>query len=181
MCLSNNYNMKTIKQILFILTALIFPIAAAANEPQKGYRGFVDANTDLSFHQDGYGENATTVYYGISTSHGYQFNSHYFLGAGIMYERHHPVTHNSGHGFPVYIHARTDWNVGRLPLYGDLRIGGVVWGENRLFFSPTLGYRLNLGGKSNLNFGIGMNLRGYGWSDQKTLHPQLAVRVGIDF
>lgn len=47
--------------------------------------------------------------------------------------------------------------------------------------SPTVGYRLNLGRKSNVNFGIGMNLRGYRWNDEKTLHPQLSVRVGVDF
>lgn len=173
--------MKTIKLIFLILTAFILSLPATANEPQKGYRGFADANVDLSFHQDYYGHNSATVYYGISTSHGYQFNSHYFLGVGIMYERHHPVAHNNGHAFPVYIHARTDWKFGSVPLYGDVRIGGVIMGDYRLYFSPTLGYRLNIGGKSNLNFGIGMNFRGYRWSDEKTLHPQLSVRVGIDF
>lgn len=172
---------KTITQIFLVLAVSLLPLTASAADPAKGYRGFVDANVDLSFHHGGYGNNTVTAYYGISTSHGYQFNSHYFLGAGVMFERHHPVSHNLGYEFPIYLHARTDWTFGRFPLYGDVRIGGVMFGEYRFYFSPTVGYRLNLGHKSNLNFGLGMNFRGYGWSDQKTLHPQLAIRVGIDF
>jgi len=173
--------LQNMKKTLLISATFIFSLTATANEPGRGYRGFVDTNVDLSFRQDVFGNNSTTIFYGISTSHGYQFNRHLFLGAGIMYERHHPVTHNFGHGFPIFAHARTDWKFGNLPLYGDIRIGGVILGHNRLYISPTVGYRQNLGGKSNLNFGIGMNLRGLGWSDEKTIHPQLAVRVGIDF
>lgn len=174
--------MKTIRQaLLIILTAFVSSLTAMADEPHKGYRGFVDANVDFSFHQERHGNNSMTTYYGISTSHGYQFGRHFFLGAGVMYERHHPVSHNNGHGFPIYLHARTDWKLGCFPIYGDVRIGGVVLGDYRLYLSPTVGYRLSISDKSNLNFGIGMNFRGYRWSDEKTLHPQLAVRVGIDF
>ena len=173
--------MKMIRHIFLLITISLLSFTVAANEPKKGYRGFVDANVDLSFHQGGYGDNSVTVYYGLSTSHGYQFNSHYFLGGGLMFERHHPVYHNYGYSFPVYLHARIDWTFGKFPLYGDVRIGGVLFGDYRLYLSPTVGYRLNLGRKSNLNFGIGLNLRGYRWNDEKTLHPQLAIRVGIDF
>lgn len=173
--------MKIIRRILLALTVLVLSFPAMASEPLKGYRGFVDLNADLSFEQGGYGNATTTVFYGVSTSHGYQINSHYFVGAGLMFERHHPVSHNSGYSFPVYLHARTDWKLGRFPVYGDLRVGGVILGDYRLYISPTVGYRLNLGGKSNLNFGIGMNLRGCRWSDEKSIKPQLAFRVGIDF
>ncbi len=167
----------------YILISLILAsccIAASAKEPTKGYRGFVDANVDLSFNQSVYGE-TTVVYYGVSTSHGYQFNPHLFVGAGLVLERHHPVSHNYGYEFPIFAHARTDWQFGRFPLYGDIRIGGVILGDDRLYISPTVGYRLNLGGKSNLNFGIGLNLRGYRWGDESSIHPQLAIRAGIDF
>ena len=173
--------MKAIKHIFLALAAIIVSLAASASQPHKGYRGFVDANADLSFNQNGYGDNTTTVFYGISTSHGYQFNPHLFLGAGLMYERNHPYPHNWLGSFPIFAQARTDWIIGRFPIYGDLRAGGVILGEYRIFISPTVGYRLNLGRKSNLNFGIGMNLRGGGWTDEKTFHPQLSIRAGIDF
>lgn len=168
------------KKTLLILAAFIFSLTTTATELRKGYRGFVDANVDLSFNQSVYGE-TTIVYYGVSTSHGYQFNPHLFVGAGLMLERHHPVSHNFGCEFPIFAHARTDWQIGRFPLYGDIRIGGVILGYDRLYISPTVGYRLNLGGRSNLNFGIGLNLRGYRWGDESSIHPQLAIRAGIDF
>ncbi len=172
--------MKTLRQVFLILIELSVSLTAAAIDPGKGYRGFVDANLDLTFNQSG-APGKTTAYYGVSTSHGYQFNDHYYLGAGVMIEYHNRLYHNYGFNFPIYLHTRTDWRLGRFPLYGDVRVGGVIFGEYRFYLSPTVGYRLNLGGKSNLNFGIGMTFRGYGWSDQKTLHPQLAVRAGIDF
>lgn len=165
----------------FTLIALISALTMAAREPQRGYRGFVDANVDLTFVGGGYGESCVETYYGISTSHGFQFNPHFFLGGGLMFERVH--TRNSGHKMenPIYVHARTDWTFGRVPLYGDVRIGGVLFGDYRFYMSPTVGYRFNWGRKANLNVGAGMTFRGYGWSDEKTLHPQLAVRLGIDF
>lgn len=173
--------MKLTRLILIILAMVVLPLTAAGREAQRGYRGFVDTGVDLSFHRGYYGNSTVTVYYGIATSHGYQFNSHFFLGAGVMYERVHRDSYFYGGEYPIYLHARTDWTLGRFPVYGDLRVGGVILGEYRLLISPTVGYRLSLGRKSNLNFGIGMNLRGYGWSDEKTFHPQLAIRVGIDF
>ena len=173
-------NLKVIRRLLFILLTFICFASATAREPERGYRGFVDANADLSFYHDYYYDSSVVTYYGISTSHGYQFNSHLFLGVGVMSEHIHDG-YRSFNGFPVYLHARTDWRFGRFPVYGDVRIGGVIFGEYRLYLSPTVGYRLSLGRKCNLNFGIGMNFRGYGWSDTKTLHPQLAFRFGIDF
>lgn len=173
--------MKAPNFIVTILLSSVMTFTAWAKEPERGYRGFVDANVDLMFKQDYHSDNNATVYYGISTSHGYQFNSHLFLGAGFMFERDYPNRHNWLGYFPIFVQARTDWNIGRLPLYGDLRAGGVILGEYRIFISPTVGYRLNLGKKSNLNFGVGVNLRGCSWTDEKTFHPQLAVRVGIDF
>ena len=173
--------MKAPNFIVTILLSFVMTCTAWAKEPERGYRGFVDANVDLMFDQDIYGDNSATVYYGISTSHGYQFNRHLFLGAGFMFERDSPNRHNWFGYFPIFVQARTDWKIGRLPLYGDLRAGGVILGEYRIFISPTVGYRLNLGKKSNLNFGVGMNLRGCSWTDEKTFHPQLAVRIGIDF
>ncbi|MDE6557183.1 MAG: hypothetical protein K2K55_09525 [Duncaniella sp.] len=167
--------------ILIILVAVVFVPVAWGGDLRKGYRGFVDANADLSFGRDGWGDRRTSVYYGLSTSHGYQINPHFFVGAGVMYERYRLSEYNDGCEFPVFLHTRTEWTFGRFPLYGDVRIGGVILGHYRLYFSPTVGYRLNLGRKCNLNFGIGMNFRGYAWYDEKTLHPQLALRVGIDF
>ena len=171
--------MKHVLSLLLVL--LISCISLHASDPRKGYRGFVDINTDFSFRDEGYGENNVEVYYSLSTTHGFQFSPHFFLGAGVAWER---ITARDGlRNFesPLFVQGRTDWTFGHVPLYGDLRIGGVMFGDYRLYLSPTVGYRLALGQRINLNVGIGMTFRGLGWSNEKTLHPQLALRVGIDF
>ncbi len=173
--------MRTSNIVFIIVMSFIVFFTAKATEPEKGYRGFVGVNVDMQFDQEYNGKDATIVFYGISTTHGYQFNNHFFLGAGLMLERNHPEPHNWLGDVPLFLQTRTDWKLGRLPIYGDLRIGGVIFGEYRFFISPTVGYRLNIGRKSNLNFGIGMNLRGCGWTNEKTFHPQLAARIGCDF
>lgn len=164
-----------------LLVMLISCMSLHASDPQRGYRGFVDINTDFSFKNEGYGESNTEVYYSLSTTHGFQFSPHFFLGAGVAWER---ISDRAGlrnSEIPLFVQGRTDWTFGRVPLYGDLRIGGVMFGDYRFYLSPTVGYRLALGQRINLNVGIGMTFRGLGWSDEKTLHPQLALRVGIDF
>lgn len=168
-------------RIKILIAALVLAIApaASARELQRGYRGFVDANVDLSFRSS-YFETWIDVYYGVSTSHGYQLNPHFFLGAGVAWEQ---VMEHSWHKreYPYFVQARTDWTFGKVPLYADVRVGGVLFGDYRLYLSPTVGYRLDWGKRMALNFGLGVTLRGYGWSDTKTLHPQLSVRVGVEF
>jgi len=167
---------------LFSLLILLIVTTAVGREPQRGYRGFVDANVDMSFQQSSYSSGVDT-YYGLSTSHGCQLNPHYFIGAGFVWEhvRKHDDRHYSAE-FPYYVHFRTDWTINeRFPIYGDVRVGGVLFGDCRFYLSPTVGYRFNWGRKLNLNLGMGVTFRSYDWSDEKTLHPQLSFRVGIDF
>lgn len=155
-------------------------VGVEAREPERGYRGFADLNFALMLN-GGYGD--PDIYYGISTSHGYQFNPHLFVGAGLEWEHVHEAGYLWEVGqMPVFIHARTDWTLkNRYPVYGDLRVGGVIFGEYRLYIAPTVGYRFNWGKKLGLNLGAGVTLRGYGWSDTKTIHPLPTFRLGLDF
>lgn len=168
----------------YILTIMALWVAvggAQAREPQRGYRGFADLNFGV-MPNGGYGDKAD-IYYGVSTSHGYQFNPHLFVGAGLEWEHVHEAGYLWQVGqMPVFLHARTDWTLkNRYPVYGDLRVGGVILGEYRLYIAPTVGYRFSLGKKLGLNLGVGVTFRGYGWSDTKTLHPQPSLRLGLDF
>ena len=83
------------KKILFILTMILATATAGARQSGKGYRGFLDwsssvrsdrfgfINIDGSFET--YRDN--TFYTGFSTSHGYQINPIFFVGAGFGMER----------------------------------------------------------------------------------------------
>lgn len=161
---------------------LLCSLAAFSSELQKGYRGFVDFNTDLAFPKTSWGDTQTDAYYGISTSHGYQLNPHLFIGGGLETE-----LFNEGHTqgmqlqIPYFIHGRTDWAIEKGSLYADIRIGSIINGVNRFYLSPTVGYSFRLGNGSDMYIGAGMNLRGFGMYYNKGLHPQLAMRLGVDF
>lgn len=186
------------KSLLIILLS-IFSFVAEAKEPTKGYRGFVELNMNLGSY-DAYKNttntfmeeyNAHYMLYGISTSHGYQFNPHLFVGAGVWIQA---GAGNVLHrlALPVFIHGRTDWTFGKVPLYFDLRLGGTFYGrtidrgDDKLIISPTVGYRLDWGKRVCANFGIGISIHGCddGGSQGETHYtwrPLPSLRIGIEF
>ena len=76
------------------LLSLLFVVCASlgfARELTRGYRGFVEWDTsygETDYWSDekwGY-DKENLLFLGITTSHGYQFNPHFYLGAGLMFE-----------------------------------------------------------------------------------------------
>lgn len=92
----------------------------------------------------------------LTTSHGFQFNSRFFLGAGVT------------GGFSAigdnwilgaFIHIRTDQTFGKYTPFADLRIGAESNPDGYFYVSPCIGYRFNFGYITNLNIGLGMSLK----------------------
>lgn len=188
-------------------TVILFAVAVysslSAKYPEKGYRGFVEQNIEIGWATgyryvpspgDGwmdYYEDYTSTFalWGLSTSHGYQFNPHFFLGAGIMFQ--------IGSGdvmrrleLPLFIHARTDLQFGKWPIYGDLRLGGTFMarnlkgGEDKLQITPSIGYRWDWGRRTCGNISLGVSLHGCddrGVMTHFTWHPLPLIRFGIEF
>lgn len=171
-----------IKKTILIAIMVLNCLSGFAIAPHSGYRGFADINCDMAFPKYWWGESRTDIYFGLSTTHGYQFNPHFFLGGGIMIERYKEGGDSYSYGeLPYFAQARTDWTFGKANVYADLRFGGVVGGEYRLYLSPTVGYSFPIGKGSDMYLGVGMNFRGCSWGYDKGLHPQLALRLGVDF
>lgn len=185
----------------YILISLILAsccIAASARELTKGYRGFFELTGEVQFmtdyntnHYAPEKESLTYLFYGISTSHGYQIDPHFFIGAGISA---HIVAYKvfpEVISFPVFVQFRTDWTFGKVPLYGDFRLGVTYngrsfdnLGTDAVFATPTVGYRLDWGRKVAMNFGIGVALHGYSYrANHTSLHWKAlpSVKVGIEF
>lgn len=178
---------------------------AFAKEPVKGYRGFVELNADIGWVSNPYYvsnsgspnslryENETFCLYGISTSHGFQFNSHWFIGAGVWIQSNtNQIPSNIHLSVPVFIHGRTDWTFGKVPLYADLRIGGTIsgsstrYGRDKVFVTPTIGYHFDWGRRVSANIGIGISLHGYDrYGDKGSLDfkwlSMPSVKIGIEF
>ncbi len=154
------------KKILFILTIMLATVSAEARQPGKGYRGFLDWSSSVRSEKFGsitiggatttYHDN--TFYTGFSTSHGYQINPVFFVGAGLGMER---CGKWDSWIAPVFLQGRADFLFGKLTPFGDLRLGYNVANGGGVYVSPTIGYRFNWGRKMGVNLGLGMSIAGY--------------------
>ena len=82
------------EKILIILTILLATLSSEALQPRHGYRGFLSGAAACEAKKFAYpGINGNlmmyrenTFYTGFSTSHGYQINPMFFIGAGLGME-----------------------------------------------------------------------------------------------
>lgn len=191
-----------------LVTAIVFAsivcTSVFAKYPDRGYRGYLEQNIEIGWENrykyvplpgngwsDYYYEDYTATFalWGLSTSHGYQFNPHFFLGAGITFQIATGDVMNRLE-LPLFIHARTDWQFGKHPVYGDLRIGGtfssreIKGGEDKFQITPSVGYRWDWGRRTCGNVALGVALHGCddrGWMTHITWHPLPLIRFGIEF
>ena len=182
------------QKIILTIVACMVAMVGYAKDPQRGYRGFVDWEYSLGYMNttndvDGYHRGYEWLS-GVTTSHGYQFNSHIFLGAGTGIV---PALSAAYVMFPVFVDFRYDYSHRKFRPFGDVRIGYNI--SDGFYMSPTIGYRLNWGRKMNVNFGVGMTLLGmtdeisthssdvYHPSSKKRRYAEtfFTLRIGIDF
>ena len=146
------------KIILLIMTIMLATVSAGARQPGKGYRGFLDWSSSVRSDRFGfiniyvsfetYRDN--TFYTGFSTSHGYQINPIFFVGAGFGMER---CGEWDSWIAPVFMQGRADFLFGKFTPFGDLRIGYNVANGGGVYVSPTVGYRFNWARKMGVNLG----------------------------
>lgn len=154
------------RSISIIFAILAFCQFAVARQPQQGYRGFLEFSASMRTEKFGFNYpdsephlwKETTFYKGLTTSHGYQINSKYFVGAGLGLE------HYAGLDkvfVPFFIQGRTDLKIGKFAPFGDVRLGLNLSEGRGAYFSPTVGYRFNWGRKMGINAGLGISFVGY--------------------
>lgn len=193
------------KRTIFLLLAIIaFAHVSEARQPKRGYRGFlewsssvrsdnfgvIDIHGNLSMKRQG------SFYTGFSTSHGYQINPMFFIGAGLGMERCGKLDNWVA---PIFIQGRIDLKFGKFTPFGDLRLGANVAEGAGIYISPTIGYRFNWGRKMGINLGAGLTLAGYRADHyegtmtgpdsyeiqfvgtKNHIRPYFSFRLGIDF
>lgn len=200
-----NESFITMKRTIFLLFAIIaFAYVSEARQPKRGYRGFLEWSS--SVRSDKYGvfdknwnlttERQGTFYTGFTTSHGYQINPMFFIGAGLGMERCGKLDNWIA---PLFIQGRIDLKFGKFTPFGDLRLGANIADGGGIYISPTIGYRFNWGRKMGVNLGIGLSLAGYKAehyegtttgpdsyeiqyvSTEHHVNPYFSFRIGIDF
>lgn len=156
-----------------------------SKEITTGYKGHFDLGYvfDLSDYDAGRLE--------LTTSHGYQFNSHFFAGIGVGVDYY---TDSELVGVPIFADFKiTPWNSKIAPFF-DAKIGYSVADIEGVYFAPTIGCRFALNDKLGLNVGLGYVLQratvyyswysyygGYQYDEETETLSGLSLKVGLDF
>lgn len=154
------------KVLLLILAIAMSVMVVEARQPQTGYRGFLewsnsvrsDTYASFDYNSSTYSWKQTTLNIGATTSHGYQIDPQWFVGAGLGMEY---CPDYTTWLVPLFAEGRLDLQLGKFTPFADLR-AGVNLGEGvGAYFSPSIGYRFNWGRKVGINLGLGLTLAGY--------------------
>lgn len=179
------------KNIILVLILVIFTLTSTARPLKRGYRGFVDWNGEVSWANPKF---KVGFLNGISTSHGYQFNKRLYVGGGLWIQGFTYSVDDPGLGMhwfvlPVFVQARSDFNIGNLPLFADLRVGvhpafGFRLGEDgadKFFLTPSVGMRKAISDRISWNIGLGASFHTLTGGDRDGSVIMPSVRVGFDF
>lgn len=161
------------KFILTLVLAVAFATTVFAQQANR-YRGF----TDLSYSL-GVGDASTDFdRFTLSTTHGYQLDDMFFVGAGVSFEY---VRNYAAALVPIYADVRMD-----IPLTGrsikpfaDVKVGYAAGQLDGFYFAPTIGVRVPVKFVQALNFGFGYKLQKL--QDAHTNTNALTFNVGLEF
>lgn len=159
--------------------------------PAVGYRGFVDGNILIGAFATGVDRSRWGGFV-MMTTHGYQINERFFVGAGIGIGAHGGEDcdyEDSPEGtyeyacidyaaiVPIYGAFRTDFRPEKITPFAEARIGGVLGDQRGALVNLTCGMRFN-----RFNMGIGyLGLYGSYYSPNDACHSNSVVfRLGVD-
>ncbi len=160
---------------LFLTLAVATLLATTAfAQDAKSYRGF----TDLSYTL-GVGDTSENFdRFTLSTTHGYQIDDMFFVGAGVSFEY---VRDAAIALVPIYADVRMD-----IPLrsrsvkpFVDAKVGYAAGQVDGFYFAPTVGVRVPVRFVQAMNFGLGYKLQKI--QDAGTNTNAITFNVGIEF
>ena len=160
------------KLFLTLVVATLFAASAFAQDA-KSYRGF----TDLSYTL-GVGDTSEDFdRFTLSTTHGYQLDDMFFVGAGLSFEY---VRDAAVALVPIYADVRMD-----IPLrsrsikpFVDAKVGYAAGQLDGFYFAPTVGVRVPVRFVQAMNFGLGYKLQKI--QDAGTNTNAITFNVGIE-
>lgn len=137
------------KKCLLTLFVLIF--LSCSSYAQKGYRGNIEFGSCFligDYPYPPFYSNDTFVYYNLSTTHGYQFNSHIFVGAGVEF-----MGWGSAYGLescPLFADAKINILSGKWKPFIDCRAGIDLQNGCGFYANPSIGIQFSFTEKLGL-------------------------------
>ncbi len=162
------------KRLFMTLVVAVLLVATAFAQNANKYRGF----TDLSYSL-GVGDVSTDFdRFALSTTHGYQLDDLFFVGAGVEFE----YVRNAAIALvPIYADVRADIPIRSKSIkpFVDAKIGYAAGEVDGFYFAPTIGVRVPVKFVKALNFGFGYKLQKI--QDAHTNTNAITFNVGIEF
>lgn len=116
----------------------------------KGYKGMVD----LGYIFDTSDTNSSKL--SVSTSHGYQFNNHFFLGAGMACDYY---TDADLVSVPIFTHFKANFINKRITPFADIKTGYAVGDIEGFYVTTGVGVRFGLAGKKAISLKLEYNFQ----------------------
>ena len=137
------------KKVSFIVAMTLFALVAnAQNVTDNSYRGFVDVGYSIGIGDYEFGR------FEVNTSHGYQFNPYFFLGAGMGF---HFMSSYETNGMeialdkrdskvdiPIFANAHCNFSKKKVAPFVDLKGGAFVTNNGGLYANASVGRRFSL-------------------------------------
>jgi len=124
---------------------------STAGGAARGYRGFVEVGYTI-----GVGDHEIDRM-AVSTSHGYQFNPHLFVGGGISYNY---FKHPEAWSLPIFANVRGILLDHKISPYADLKVGYSVSGDIKGFYmNPSIGCRFSFSDRFALLSSVGYEMQ----------------------
>ena len=164
------------KILIFLLFSMVGFCANGQTLEGKRYRGYADFM--VSPGNDGVFYGINTLGIGSMTSHGYQFNQHIFLGAGMGVQYYRFEHFKSGIAVPVFGNFRANFTKTRVSPYFDAKIGYSIVDVLGVFISPSFGVRFGMKNNVGINLQVGYSLQGYRYEEY--VHS-VNISLGVDW
>ena len=142
--------------------------ASSGSGLTSGYKGFTDLGVGFSLNDyyDG-------VCLGLSTTHGYQINSHIFAGIGVGANYYIDA---EAWGLPIFSDVRYTILDSKISPFVDGKIGYSVLDAEGFYFYPSVGCRFGLSDSFALTLSTG-----YEMLSKNGTTSSWAIRAGIEF
>ncbi len=193
------------KKTFLAATLLSICLAAGAQNEAKNlagncYRGYVDLGYSIGVGDYQFGRVE------VNTSHGYQFNPHLFLGAGLgmhfmlSYQTEsflgYPLDkRDSSVDVPIFGNVRWNFTKTRFSPFVDAKAGGFVTNHGGVYFNISAGCRMAIGQKQGItlavgyggerlqfqSFSVGHEPYDYYYSPRKLDAETVTVKAGFEF
>ena len=191
----NTFNYKKIKKRFILLVTLLVTVISinAQNTSKNCYRGYIDAGYSFGVGDYEFGR------FEINTSHGYQFNPYFFLGAGTglhfmsSYETIVDIR-ESKVDVPIFANIRCNFSQKKVSPFVDAKGGLFVTNSGGLYANASVGCRFSLNEKQAVSIAIGYALeeleferpkssvnRNYIQSATKRKTESITLKLGFEF